>query len=673
MNVQLSDLCKWGAAKRVETSQGPRNLRTAPANESFWAAWRADKASLKAAGISCSRNKDGSWEACWWLPLAAEEVEALNAASAASRAVDADIAIPVPAGLDYLPYQKAGIAYAISRDACLIGDEMGLGKTIQAIGVWNADASLKRTVIVCPASLRLNWAREFAKWATRLVKIAVVNGGKPSDFPVGEWDVLIVNYDVLGKHRDALDAFEIDFLIADEAHYLKNPKTVRTKAVLGFVAKGKRVEQAIKARRRCFLTGTPIVNRPIELFPLVEAIDPSGLGSNFFKFAKRYTNASHNGFGWDFTGASRLDELQRIMRERFLVRRLKSEVLTELPAKRRQVIVIPANGASEAVAAEQSAYAAKETRLIELRAACELAKCSSNPQDYRDAVQELKDGASAAFTEMAKARHEVAVAKVPYVADHLEQCLEEGPVVCFAHHKDVVHALAERFAGRCVILTGETSMSDRQQAVDDFQNGKVDLFIGNIQAAGVGITLVRSSHVVFAELDWVPGNMTQAEDRTHRIGQLNQVFVQHLVLEGSLDQVMAAAIIRKQEIIDKALDARVEALEADDIVLPSSVVIADSEPATANVKQDALQAAAEKITDEQCAAVHLCLQRLAGVCDGAAEIDGCGYNKIDARIGHSLANQGYLTKRQAALGQKLVRKYRRQLGAAALEAAGIAS
>jgi SWI/SNF-related matrix-associated actin-dependent regulator 1 of chromatin subfamily A len=160
-----------------------------------------------------------------------EREEAARKAQAsieASRATNANVAIPAPEGLDYLGYQKAGIAYAMERDACLIGDDMGLGKTMQAIGTINADAGARSVLVICPASLKLNWAKELRKWLVRPLSIGVAEGKV-----IPTTDVVIINYDIVSKHRAAIDAREWDILIVDEAHYLKNPKAGRTKAVLG--------------------------------------------------------------------------------------------------------------------------------------------------------------------------------------------------------------------------------------------------------------------------------------------------------------------------------------------------------------------------------------------------------------------------------------------------------
>ncbi|MGH7248103.1 MAG: helicase-related protein, partial [Pseudomonadota bacterium] len=428
----------------------------------------------------------------------------------------------------------------------------------------------------------------------------------------------------------------------------------RTIALLGQEKRGVAVKPALKARRRLGLTGTPIPNRPIEGWPIFHYLAPAEFPS-FFGYARRYCAAAQGRYGWDFSGSSNLGELQNKLRASIMVRRLKKDVLTELPAKRRAVIELAANGASSAIANERAAWDRKEETMLALRAALELSKASENAADYAAAVAALKEAAQAAFTELAKLRHDIAVAKVPYVIEHLRNVIEDGSkVVVFAHHHDVIEALATEFGAEATTVYGEvTSMATRQANVDRFQSDPVcKVFIGGIQAAGVGLTLTAASHVVFAELDWVPGNMTQAEDRLHRIGQREMVLVEHLVLEGSLDARMAHILVEKQTVLDQALD--VESVEAP--VVPVEV---RERAATENSSRAKLEAEAAKMTPERIAAIHLGLQMLAGVCDGARELDGAGFAKIDVQIGHSLADASSLTARQAALGAKLVNKYRR--------------
>lgn len=582
----------------------------------------------------------------------------------ASRADHSDVDVPVPDGLAYLPFQRAGIAYAMARESTLIGDDPGLGKTIQALGVANADPSVKSILVICPASLRLNWLREAELWLVRQRESYVV----ASNDPVPETaELVIANYDRLKGHVLAgLMARSWDLLVVDECHALKSSTTQRSKRVLGYWDKQKKQQVPgliSRARRKLMLTGTPILNRPKEVQPIVGALLPDQFG-NFFKFGLRYCNGHQTRWGWDFDGASRLDELQERLRSTCMVRRLKAEVLKELPAKRRQVIVIPADEVGDLVAGEAAAFAAHEERLADARDAVALAHAAGDEQAYEAAVAALSSASRTAFTEISIVRHEVALAKVPVVLEHLDGLAESGvdKLIVFGHHRDVVAQIAGHYGDASVTVTGETKLEDRQAAVDRFQNDPTcRVFVGTIGAAGVGFTLTAAAHVVFAEIDWVPALVSQAEDRTHRIGQTNSVLVQHVVLDGSLDAKIARTLVAKQAIIDAALDA-IHAAVKREPVLP----VADADGRTTDRPRSYPAA-----TAAQREAAGLCLQLLAGVCDGARKLDGQGFNRVDSRIGHDLATRslsGSLTDGQVWLAQKIVRKYRRQLPEEAMAA-----
>lgn len=573
----------------------------------------------------------------------------------ASRAKDSLAEVPAPAGLSYLPFQKAGITYAMDRPSTLIADEMGLGKTIQAIGVSNTDPTARKILVICPASLKLNWRKEWSKWDVKGLTVDLAGKTFPTT------DVVIVNYDIIKKWHDRLAATTWDLLIVDECHKVKNPQAIRTQYILGKKAGKKKVAgkmvptepiSPIPAKRRVFLTGTPICNRPIELWPLVEALDPDGLGKSFFGFAKRYCNAVQNRFGWDFKGASNLDELQERLRSTIMVRRLKSAVLTDLPAKRRTVTVLEIEDAKgrELVEREKAAY---------------------------DNLM-LDEGDGVALADMSRVRHEVAVYKLPYVIKALEEKLEDDgldKLVVMAHHRDVVEGLKAHFGDVATMVHGDVSLKDRDAAVERFQGTATKaqdptckLFIGTIQAAGVGLTLTIASTVVFAELDWVPGNVTQAEDRCHRIGQHDAVNVEHIVLDESLDAKLANTIIDKQVVIDAALDNAPKAkapLEMPKVGLPEPV---DEKKAAVVTMKDGSQVT---LTPEQIQAIHTGLQMLRGRCDGAVQEDGRGFSGLDVQFGWSLAAAPKLSPKMAAHGQKMIRKYQGQLPTELVLAAGV--
>lgn len=590
MNIELN----WSA--ETKNARGQLVATAAPSQE-FWQVWRERKTAAKAAGYSV--RKAGS---AWVVTRYRDDVASIEA----SQATSSDMDIPVPAGLSYLPYQRAGIAYSASRPASLIGDEMGLGKTIQAIGVINA-TNPNTVLVVCPASLKINWANEMQKWLVAQREIAIVNGGG-EQIPADP-DVVIINYDVLGKHSDALLSRTWGIVIMDEAHYCKNGKAKRTK-----------VATAIKADRKIMLTGTPISNRPIELHPIVDYLAPKAFGS-FFQFGIKFAGAYQDRFGWHFDGASNLDELQRQLRQSIMIRRKKVDVLTELPAKQRQVIVLPKKGFKDELAREFDGLS--------------------------DAVANTSEGADIAFEQMSEARHMMALAKSDAVVDHLIEI--DHPVVVMAHHKNVVEKIRSALsaAGRTVVtLTGDMNAADRQASVEAFQNGEADVFVGTIGAAGVGITLTRASHVVFAELDWVPGAISQAEDRCHRIGQQSSVLVQHIVVDGSIDARLAETLVSKQAVLDKALD---------DVVVTNPVSIEEiAEGVTQKVQPKTLP---KKVVAE----LQSCCKALARVCDGATRDDAAGFNAIDTSIGHSLASRPTWSPAQQHLAKAMLKKYRGQL------------
>ena len=607
-------------------------FRWNPADRVWWTS-DLDKAASVAAAAEVSPEAERA------LGAAAEAQEAsLEASSAAAS----DIDVPVPDGLAYLPFQLAGIAYALARPSTLIADEMGLGKTVEAIGLINADPSITSVLVVCPASLKLNWLREMERWLTRPMTVAVANGETP------EADVVITNYEQLHK----LPLAPVGLLIVDEAHYCKSPKAQRTKLVSKW---------AELAERKCLLTGSPILNRPIELHSLLAILDADAWP--FWPYVTTFCNARQNRWGWDFSGSSNLGELQRKLRSTLMVRRLKADVLAELPAKRRQVLVLGAKGYSASLKAEGKLQSQIAQDIEALELARDLAEAVDDQAAYAEAVKALQARHQVAFNEMSGVRHDSALAKAPAVAEHVEGLLESvDKVVVMAHHHDVVDTLVEALSDYGVVsLTGRDNQAKRQDAVDRFQDdSSVRVFVGSIQAAGVGLTLTAASLVVFAELDWVPGNMSQAEDRVHRIGQSDSVLIQHVVVDGSIDATMAHTLVAKQTNIDAALD--------DDIpeAVPATFEVPEAPPVpTAKPR-------IEPLPDAEIPAVHEALRILAGLdTDRASVVNNMGFNKLDGQFGHDLAGRSTLTGRQAAAGKRLVSKYHRQLPADILSALGL--
>lgn len=502
-------------------------------------------------------------------------------AQRASRATDADIAIPAPEGLTYLGYQKGAVAAAAKRfkgkrdkyPGLLLADEMGLGKTIEFIGMLNYFAKQRgKTLIIPPAGLKVNWLRELQKWLVDDAKIIMMTSTTPG-WKVDLADIVIVNYDVLRsivewewglytkkgeKRKNKLLVIKglgrldqpWDFIGCDEAHLLKNKSAQRTRFTHALID---------RAKRPVFMTGSPIVNFPIELFPLLNMLDPVSW-PNWFRFAQRYAGAHINQASGmlDTRGGTNLTELQTKLRSTgLMIRRLKADVLTELPPKRRQVIEIDPGQDAAARAAIQA----------EIALAGELG-WTDNDEGFAEVVRALDtDESELSFNQMSLVRHQIGRATLPYGIAHLKAIWEEVPdkkIVVWGWHHDVLQGLVGAFKGVSVLISGKVSSrvrlvegietSDRMKLVDRFNN-EPDCILSacQIQAAGVGLNMTVSAHHVFIEEDFRPSFLTQAEDRSHRIGQLESLLVQHIVLQGSFTARMIQRTVAKQEVITEAL------------------------------------------------------------------------------------------------------------------------
>jgi SWI/SNF-related matrix-associated actin-dependent regulator 1 of chromatin subfamily A len=446
-----------------------------------------------------------------------------------------------PTGLSYFPYQVEGIEFALRRTGTLLGDEMGVGKTVQAAGIINALGSdANRILVVCPATMRLVWRDELKRWLVRPMSIGVAGVDLVSEQLLARVHVLVVNYDRLGELEQLVTNRRWDLAILDECHLVKNPEARRSQLAL-----------KIKAVRRLALSGTPMPNRPIELYPVLSWLDPEHWPlSNRFQYARRYCGARHTPFGWDLNGSSNAAELGELLRSTVMIRRTKAQVLPQLPPKLRSVIELD--------------FSADLERLVkaELTAFERWQAGSKNNGDeiYRAGeIHRMNSARSVEWDNLSKARYELAIAKVPLIAGFVRETFAakpEGKIVIFAHHREVIHRLRESLSTfGPVILYGGLTAHQKQAAIAAFQTDpRVRVFIGQIQVAGLGITLApASSHCIFAELSWVPAEMSQAEDRLHRIGTQDNVLVQHLVLSGSLDATMARVLLTKQSVLDCVL------------------------------------------------------------------------------------------------------------------------
>ena len=428
-----------------------------------------------------------------------------------------DKEIPCPPGLRYRDYQREDIILARDIEAPLIAHEMGCGKTVSAIGIINDTPDVENVLIICPASLKINWERELDVWLyNRELSVSVSNSNI-----LGKENIIIVNYDRIPKINN-LKLRDWDIVIMDEAHYIKNDKAQRTRTVCGY-----RKDPPLTAKKRVLLTGTPMTNRPLDLWTICNYIDPDTF-QNKWSFLHRYCDPKMKFGRWDFTGACRLDELNRKMSE-WMIRRYKKDVLPELPDKQYQVIELRSMG--------------KLTKLI---------KEEKKLTDYSEDMDRVR----VKFDDTSRIRKELGEAKVTQVVSRLKDMLEESndKIVVFAHHRTVIEEIFSAFGeDKAVRVYGGMSGKQKQESIDRFNNDdKVRIFVGSITSAGIGITLTVSSTVVFAECSYVPAEMHQAEDRVHRMGQTSDsVNIYYMVYKDSLDANIAHSLADKERVIEQ--------------------------------------------------------------------------------------------------------------------------
>ena len=433
----------------------------------------------------------------------------------------------LPTGLLY-PHQADGVAFLISKKRAILGDDMGLGKTRQAVVALQAAVPEGVILVVCPASLKLNWKREILM-VDPAARIEVLGYDKePSVKP--RW--IIVNYDLLSKQAERLHDIPWAGVILDEAHFIKNA-SARTTHCLKLLGVQDQAKAPLVGPNYVFLlTGTPMTSRPRDLFNLLRCVGHPAARS-FLSFAKRYCEAYRNDFGWVTTGASNLDELNLLMKE-IMLRRKKDEVL-DLPPKIRSWVPVDISAAPAALLAVENFLAWYQ---------------GTDPAAPND-TQFL-----ARLTKVRVALHK---AKHKAVAERIRDVVAAGDkVVVFTAFNDGVARHAKTLGEAAVTITGSQSAEQRMEAVDRFQKDPiVRVAVCNIIAGGVGITLTAGTHVIFQDLDWVPANHAQAEDRCYRMGQTRKVTVEYFHAEGSLDSYIARLLETKIKLIN--------AVEADDV------------------------------------------------------------------------------------------------------------
>lgn len=465
---------------------------------------------------------------------------AAKAAIADSIATDTNVAVAISSHL--YPFQRAGVAYALSHHQTLIADEMGLGKTRQAISALETKQSYP-ALIVCPPNLRTTWQREISALVPD--RSVSVFSGRNDGVPVPmDSDILIIGYPVVSGYIPFMP--ELKALVCDESHYVKNEKADRTKAILHITGNLKDKDHKLipgvmaSDAQVIFLTGTPLLNRPKELVQQLIALghlknqkgskDNQGRPNSVGWFLYRFCDPQRSGWGVTFNGATNELELNEWMRRKCMVRRLKSDVLTELPDKIR---------APQFLALTTSAM----NRYLKLA---------------REGAEKAAQSRAEALVYMSALRTAIGKAKTDQAIEWAEDFLETGKsLIIFADAIDVQHsiinALTEKGHYVTRILGGQKDATTDKNK-EDFQSGKSKVIVLSLRAAREGHTLTAASDVLFVELGWNPGTHNQAEDRAHRIGQKESVTAWYLVAQDTIDEWTHELIEAKRKVVNAVSD-----------------------------------------------------------------------------------------------------------------------
>ena len=449
----------------------------------------------------------------FWLPKAAiiQEEKKLN------REIDYSKYSSRPP----MDHQKIAIEKLLANDKFILADDMGLGKTTSAV-IGALESGAKKVLIVCPASLKINWQREIGNYSDR--KVLIVEGrkwGSTFDFYIINYDI-IKNYHSTDKSEDSDDykllvnaGFEL--AIVDEAHYISNNTAQRTRLLNDVLEKIPKV---------WLLTGTPMTSRPINYFNLLKIVD-SPLTLNWQSYVRRYCAGYQFRVGnrkvWNTSGASNLDELRERTKS-YVLRRMKTDIL-DLPEK----IVTPI-------------FVDLTSKMYEE----EMDDFTRISNDNKD-----KETLSVTLNRLMKVRQLISYEKIPYTCEIIDRCLEQGKkVIVLTNFTMTLDMLHEKYKKNSVTLDGRMSKDKRQENVDRFQTeDKIKVFIGNIKAAGVGITLTAAEVVIMNDLSFVPADHSQGEDRAYRYGQKNSVLVYYPIFENTIERVIYNILQKKKKIV----------------------------------------------------------------------------------------------------------------------------
>ena len=417
-----------------------------------------------------------------------------------------------------LQHQKEAIQKLVENKKFILADSMGLGKTTSAI-IASIEANSKKVLIICPATLKINWKREIENYSDKSVYIAEgKNFSSDADYVIINYDIIKNFHDTKKKDESQVIDANFDLVIVDECHMIKNPTAQRTK-LINDISKG--------VDRLWLLSGTPMTSRPMDYFNLLSLVD-SPVAKNWMAYAIRYCSGYQFNAGgkkiWNVTGASNLEEL-RDRTSGTILRRLKEDVL-DLPDK----IITPV-------------YLRLKSKSYE--------EVMGEYYDWYDKNPDESKSLTVQFTKLTKVRQIIADEKISHTIELAENIIEQDKkVIIFCNFTDSLNKITEHFGKISVKLDGSMSNPNRQHSVDEFQNNeKVKVFVSNLKAGGVGITLTAAEAVIFNDISFVPSDMAQGEDRAYRYGQKSNVLVYYPIFENSVEAIIYDIVNAKKQVI----------------------------------------------------------------------------------------------------------------------------
>ena len=426
-----------------------------------------------------------------------------------------------------LEHQKIAIESLAGSKRYILADDMGLGKTTSTI-IAALETDAKKILIICPATLKINWQREIENYSDRPVYICEgKNFSTEHDFVIVNYDIIKNFYDLKDKQNSLITLSNFDLVIIDEAHYIQNAQAQRTKLINSF---------AKDINRVWLLTGTPMTSRPMNYFNLLNIIE-SPVAQNWMAYAIRYCQGYQFNAGkrkiWNVSGASNLEEL-RDRTSRQVLRRLKEDVL-DLPDK----IITPVY-----LRLKSKEY---ETEVGEY-------------YDWYENKKEESKSLTIQFSKLMKVRQIIAEEKIKQTIELAENIIEQGKkVIIFTNFTDTLRKIHEHFGKQSVYLDGSCTKPQRQYAVDQFQeNDKIKVFVGNLKAAGVGITLTAGEACIMNDLSFVPSDHSQAEDRAYRYGQKSNVSVYYPIFENTIEGIIYDMLTNKKNIFETVMGDNIE-------------------------------------------------------------------------------------------------------------------